>query len=140
MTGEKSTEKKSESQPSPGSSTAEKLTWAVLLGRWTAFARSSVALPDDDAGRRMKASISDIITLQAVWFSLQQLHELDAAEQAIGRDRAGVLIERCEHAIRQRYAGEPLPEMLEELIDDAKTALDSSSVSNADPSDETDAS
>lgn len=107
---------------------AGRLTWAVLLGRWTDFARSAVALPEDAAGRRLRASVADLIGLQAVWFALSQMHELPAdamapAERALGLTRAGVLIDRHEAALRGRFAPDPLPEQAEELIADARAAL-----------------
>ena len=109
--------------PSNNDFTENRLTWAVLLGRWTDFARSSLALPDDATGRAMKASISDIITLQAVYFALQELPILNADEQAIGRDRAAVLIQRSQSAIDQHWCGQVLPELLQQLIDDANRQL-----------------
>ncbi len=99
----------------------DRLTWLVLLARWTDFARSAVALPTDADGRRLRDSIADIITLQAVWFALQHLQELDPAEQALGLDRAGVLIEKHEAALRKRWAD--VPAGIEELIGDAKRQL-----------------
>lgn len=101
----------------------DRLTWAVLLGRWVEFARGSVALPDDAQGRRMRASVADIIMLQAVWFALQHLDELDADQRALGVDRAELLIEKHAGAIRQRGADEPMPAKLTELIDDAHQQL-----------------
>ena len=98
------------------------LTWAAMLGRWVDFARSSVALPDDAAGRKLKASVPDLIQLQAVWFALQHLGDLPASEQALGRDRAGVLIERHAAALHERFANEGLPAGMVELIDDARAA------------------
>lgn len=99
------------------------LTWAAMLGRWVDFARSSVALPDDAAGRKLKASVPDLIQLQAVWFALQHLGDLPAAEQALGRDRAGVLIERHAAALAERFADQGVPAGMAELIDDARSAL-----------------
>lgn len=101
----------------------DELTWAVLLGRWVEFARSAVALPDDAAGRRLRDSVGDIIQLQAVWFALQHLDELPPQERALGLDKAEVLIDRHAAALRQRFAGEPMPELIQELIDDAQQAL-----------------
>lgn len=48
----------------------ERLTWAVLLARWTEFARSAVALPKEGEAGLVRQSVADIITLQAVWFAL----------------------------------------------------------------------
>lgn len=101
----------------------ERLTWPVLLARWVAFAKSAVALPDDAAGRRLRGSVPDIIQLQAVWFSLEHLDELDADQRALGLDRAEVLIERHAGALRARWAGEGLPGELAELVADAEAAL-----------------
>ena len=101
----------------------ERLSWAALLGRWVEFARSAVALPGDEAGRRLRDAVPDIIMLQAVWFALEHLHELDADERALGVDRAGVLIERHGNALRRRWADDPLPEQIAEVIEQAEAAL-----------------
>lgn len=102
---------------------AERMTWAALLGNWIEFAKSSVALPDDAAGNAMRDSVSDIITLQAVWFALQHLDELDSDEQALGIDRAEVLIERHSSAIHDRWQNETMPAELARLIEDVHAAL-----------------
>lgn len=101
----------------------EKMTWALLLGRWVEFAQSAVALPKDAQGKRLRASVADIIMLQAVWFALREANELDAAQQALGRDRAGVLIEKHAGAIEARYGDEQMPEMVRELIAEARQQL-----------------
>ena len=62
------------------------LTWAALLGRWIEFARTAVALPDDDTGRCMRASVPDVIMLQAVWFALQHLDDLSSSQRPLGLD------------------------------------------------------
>ena len=99
----------------------ERLTWAVMLGRWVTFARSAVALPTEGDGGRLRASVADLIMLQAVWFALRQLGELDADERAVGLDRARVLIDRHAGALRERW-GEAMPAMMRELIEDAEGA------------------
>ena len=100
----------------------DRLTWAVLLARWTDFARSAVALPQAGEPGRVRQSVTDIITLQAVWFALGQMDELSGAEKAIGLDRAGVLIQRHAAAIRGRFEDQPLPEDLQSLLDDVAKA------------------
>jgi hypothetical protein len=102
---------------------ADRLTWAVLLGGWVEFARGALALPDDPAGRALRGSVADIIALQAVWFALQHLDELDADERALGVARAEVLIERHADTVARRWRGTKLPGELAALIDDAKAAL-----------------
>ncbi len=103
----------------------DRLTWAVLLARWTEFARSAVALPEEGEAGLVRQSVTDIITLQAVWFSLRQMDELDRAEQAVGLDRAGVLITRHAAAIHNRFGETPLPEDLRSLLDDVAEAYQS---------------
>lgn len=112
--------KTSDDSPTPEAAPLypDRLTWAVLLGRWVDFARSAVALPTDAEGAKMRDSVADIIMLQAVWFALQHLQELTAAERALGLDRAGVLIEKHTSALRGRWMG-AMPAGIEELINDA---------------------
>lgn len=100
----------------------DRLTWAVLLARWTDFARSAVALPEDGELGLVRRSVTDIITLQAVWFALRQMDELDEEERAMGLNRAGLLIERHRDAIEKRFAGYALPEGLVSLLDDVSEA------------------
>lgn len=107
----------------PFSLDVDRLTWAVLLGRWIDFARSALALPDDADGRRLRDAVPDMIGLQAVWFALQHLEELEPAERAIGLDRAAVLIERHTSSLQTMWDRQPLPPALTELIADATTAL-----------------
>lgn len=100
----------------------DRLTWAVLLARWTDFARGALALPEDGTPGRVRESVSDIITLQAVWFSLNQMDSLSGAEQAVGLARAGVLIQRHSAAIHTRFGDVALPEDLQSLLDDVQQA------------------
>ncbi len=109
--------------PPESSGLADRVTWAALLGNWIEFAKSSVALPDDDAGRAMRDSVPDIITLQAVWFALQHLDELDPEERALGIDRAEVLIGRHSKAIEARWQGGAMPGELSHLIEDTRAAF-----------------
>ncbi len=102
---------------------ADKLTWSVLLGRWIEFARGALALPDNAQGRALRDSVADIIALQAVWFALQHIDELDADEKALGLDRAEVLIERHTAFINKRWENRELPSELTSLIADAHEAI-----------------
>jgi hypothetical protein len=104
--------------PDPEPLEPDRLTWAVLLARWTDFARSAVALPENGELGLVRQSVTDIITLQAVWFTLRQMDELDPAEQALGIDRAGVLIARHSNAIRARFHHYSMPEDLQSLLND----------------------
>jgi hypothetical protein len=100
-----------------------RLTWAAVLGRWVEFSRGAVALPADATGRRMRASVPDIIMVQAVWFALGELNELDAAERAVGLDRAAILIEKHAGALERRWRRPGLPAAVRELIADARARL-----------------
>ena len=108
---------------STGALGAPRLTWAVLLGQWLEFAKSALALSDDETGRRLRCSVPDIIMLQAVWFALQHLNKLDAEQLAVGLDRAEVLIEKHQGILRQRFA-DAMPTQVRTLIDDATRQLD----------------
>jgi len=100
----------------------DRLTWAVLLARWTDFARSALALPATGEPGLVRQSVTDIITLQAVWFSLRQMDELDADQKTLGLDRAGVLIARHTQAIKARFQDQPMPEDLQSLLIDVAEA------------------
>lgn len=97
-----------------------RLTWAALLGQWVDFARSALALPDDEAGRRLRESVPDIIALQAVWFALRHMDELAPDERALGLDRAQVMIDTHAAALERRWPGEAMPDALVELVKEAR--------------------
>lgn len=101
----------------------DRLTWAALLGRWVEFARDALAWPDEGDGRKLRASVADLIMLQAVTFALEHLQELDPSEHALGLDRAEVLIDKHAAALRSRW-GDDLPQQMELLIRDARALLD----------------
>ena len=68
----------------------------------------------------IKQLVPDIIALQAVWYALDDMHELPADEQELGCLRAQWLIDRHENNIRTSWPkNEPIPASLEELITDA---------------------
>lgn len=103
---------------------AEAMTWAVLLARWTEFARSAVALPKDGAGGRWRESVPAIIGLQAIALALGDLdeHELDES-RALAIDTASVGIDRHAADLAKIWADEPWPDELHELLEDARRAV-----------------
>ncbi|MEX0887737.1 MAG: hypothetical protein WD009_15000 [Phycisphaeraceae bacterium] len=108
----------------------DRLTWAALLAQWVEFARGAIGLPDDEAGRRLRDAVPDIIMLQAVWFALERLDELDDEQRALGIDRAGVLVERHAAALHRRWVDDPMPPQVVELIEDAERALNKARLGN----------
>jgi len=102
---------------------ADAVTWAVLFGRWTDFARSAVALPKDGEGGLLRDSVADLIGLQAVWFALKHIEDLASSERRLGLDRAQVLIDRYADALYRRFEAAGMPASIEELITDANAQL-----------------
>ncbi len=103
---------------------AEAITWAMLLARWTEFARSAVALPKDGAGGRWRESVPAIIGLQAITMALRDLdeHELDE-DRSLAIDTASVGIDRHTDNLAGIWVNEPWPEELHELLEDARRAM-----------------
>ncbi len=99
------------------------LTWAALLGKWTEFARASVALPTTGEGRRWRASVAPVISLQAVTLALGDLERLAHDERPLALDRAEVAIDADERTLRQAWESAGLPDKVEELLADARAAL-----------------
>jgi len=99
------------------------LTWVMLLGHWTALAKSALALPRDAQGDRWRQAIAPIITLQALCHALGELDDLDADERALGLDKSELLIQTNTGQLHELWRGEPLPELVIGLIDDARDAF-----------------
>lgn len=99
-------------------------TWPLLLAHWTDFAGRAMAWPDAGDGPRLKASVADLVTLQAVWFALSHLHQIaDISERALGLERAAWLIERHRQSLQQTWRDQEMPPAMRELMDDAQTML-----------------
>jgi hypothetical protein len=101
---------------------AEALTWTGLLAQWVQFAQASLALPEAADGPRWRQSVPAVINLQAVTFALADLQRLPQDEQALGLDRAELLIGENAHRLRTIWAS-ALPASLKEIIDDSQIAL-----------------
>ena len=99
-------------------------TWAVLLSRWTDFARASIALPDDDEGEAWRQSVAPAIGLQAISFALAEVGSLPASERALALDVGGVVVRRHAAELHDAWPGAPLPDKLADLIGDARAALE----------------
>lgn len=99
------------------------LTWAALLAHWTDLARSAVALPEGEQGRRWRASVAPAITLHALAMALGEVDRLAMDERALAIDRAQILIDREGGALREVWDGAAMPGGLATLIEDAEHAL-----------------
>lgn len=99
-------------------------TWAALLAHWTEFARASVALPDDGEGGRWKRAVAPVITLQACAMALAELDRVDDAERPLALDRAEIACRDATRTLHELWRGDPLPELLDELIQDARIAFE----------------
>ncbi|HED52807.1 MAG TPA: hypothetical protein ENJ00_01215 [Phycisphaerales bacterium] len=99
------------------------MTWAMLLAKWTEFAQSALALPGDDEGGRLKEAVPAIITLQAVTHACAELDQLDHDERSLGIDRAEILLRRNAAELNRIWSGQPMPEAIIEIVEDARLAL-----------------
>ncbi len=112
------------------------LTWPALLAHWTAFAKSSLALPKTAEGERWRQAVPSIIGLQAVTYALADLDQLaKPGERALALDKAEMLIRKHAgelHALwpppsaspssNKDERREPFPNALAEMIEDARLA------------------
>ncbi len=99
------------------------VTWSLLLAKWTEFAKASTVLPDEGDGGRVKRHVAAIIGLQAVACALGEADELASDERSAALDLAAVQIRVFAQELNEAWRGEPMPEGLVELMDDAKKAL-----------------
>lgn len=100
------------------------ISWPMLLAKWAQFAQASLALPDEGDGPAWKTSVTHIITLHSVAMALQEVDELPDQDRPVALDRAEYLCREAAQAIHKAWRGEPLPESLTELIQDARIAFE----------------
>lgn len=100
------------------------VTWPLLLARWVAFARASLALPRDADGDRWREAVPAIIGLQAVTHALAEVPLLPPDERAPAVARAGVLVRRHADELDRLWGGGPLHPELADLVGDARRAVD----------------
>lgn len=99
------------------------MTWAALLAKWTEFAQSALALPDDDEGGRLKQAVPSIIALQAVTHACAEIRDLPVDERALGEDKADMLIKKHASELNTIWRGQVMPEAIIELVEDAQLAF-----------------
>lgn len=101
----------------------KQLTWAALIGRWVEFAQAAVALPDDEDSVAWRQIVPAVIGLQAVTMALGDLDELSQEEQALGIDRASILIDRHSVEIEIAFPDRSEHPSLQALLVKAHRAL-----------------
>lgn len=105
-------------------SAADHISWAALLGKWTEFAKASVALPDTGDGGRWKRAVPHIISLQSITMALGELDAVDDGQRPLALDRAEITCRESAGAINDIWRGVEIPEGIMELVDDARTAFE----------------
>lgn len=104
--------------------TPHRVTWSALLGKWTDFAKSAVALPTEGEGGRWRRAVAPIVGLQAVTHALGELGELtEPSDRASALDRAELLIRTHTKELHEIWSGLDLPAELIEVLEDAAGAL-----------------
>ena len=87
------------------------------------FARASRALPTTPEGDQWRASVTPMITLQAITCSLSELESVRPAERLFGWDRAELLYEESIEALDDAW-GPTMPIQIAETIEQAESALE----------------
>jgi len=104
----------------------ESVAWTALLAHGVELAAATLALPGDAAGARWRDSVAPLIALSGVRLALSQLDRLPAADRPAARDLAAVSVRRAAGELDSIWRGEPMPESILEIAEDADRALDGS--------------
>ncbi len=103
-------------------------TWSALLGHWIALVKAGEGLvqaaPDDLDAARWRASIPEVVTLQAITFALSDLPRLPEADRPLARDRADLGVTAAASALDEIWHGVEMPESVLEIAGDARRAVD----------------
>jgi len=103
--------------------THDRLTWQALLSNWVEFARAAVVLPESPHGERWRASVSPLITLQAVAHALGEVDAMPETDRTVALDKAELLLHQSTSELDDAWRGTTLPGGIREAIDDAQAAL-----------------
>ncbi len=112
-----------QSRSMPEAFQPEVVSWTALLGRWMDFARASRALPKTPEGDQWRDSVTPMITLQAITFSLSEMESVRPAERLLGWDRADLLYEESMEALDEAW-GPRMPADIVDTIEQAEQALE----------------
>ena len=98
-------------------------TWAVLLSKWTAFARASAVLADDGEAGKVKRAVPSLIGLQAVTNALMEISLLAPEDRPAAVAMGDVLIRQYGAELQRQWAGAELPGGVRAFVVDAASAL-----------------
>ncbi|MGD9688152.1 MAG: hypothetical protein AB7K52_05755 [Phycisphaerales bacterium] len=104
-----------------GSDSRAAIEWPIVLARWTDFARATSRLPSTGPEARWRASVPAIIGLQAIVFALREARGWAEPDRRWARAVASATIER--HATELARLWSPMPELMREIVDDARAEL-----------------
>ncbi len=99
------------------------MAWSALLARWVEYAQAAKALPQVGDGARWREAVPQVITLQSVTMALGDIARVHPEERALARDRAELLIAQACQELDRAWRGEPMPEELLALAQQARRAL-----------------
>lgn len=102
------------------------LSWAALLAHWTELAAAARAWPGQSQGAQWSASVPHLIRLQAIAMALGEIGLLPAAERPLARDLAAVGLSQAAAGLDGVWRGEPMPDSILEVLEDAWAALERS--------------
>jgi len=102
--------------------TQHSISWSTLLAGWISFAQSAVALPKDEQGQRWRDSVAPTIGLHALAMALGEIDKVDPEERPLAMDKSEIGIKGHISELNKIWRGEPMPESIIELIDEAKLA------------------
>ncbi len=98
------------------------ISWSTLLAGWIQLAQRAVALPKDEQGQRWRDSVAPTIGLHALAMALGEIDKVDPEERPLAMDKSEMGIKAHVAELNQIWRGEPMPESIIELIEDAKAA------------------
>jgi hypothetical protein len=116
-----------EDAPTPTSKLPTGLvTWATLLGHWTDLVKAGEGLKrsDDEDDRAWRASLPEVIRLQAITFALAELDRVEIPDRGLARDRATIGVEEASAQLDALWSGVSMPEALLEIASDAARAVE----------------
>ena len=101
----------------------EAVGWTMLLAQGVELAKASVSLPADAEGERWRSSVAPLVEAQAVRCAIAQLARLPFEERPLARDLASVSLRRAAASLDAIWRGEPMPEEVLAIVEDADREL-----------------